>query len=509
MRIVSIARGRSTRPSETSPLRPMASFVILSFLLAIPLACDSTNSSSADSGTPDPNDIALVTEDGFGELDDLLFEGFLPRYDTLSQLRSLDAHDLGWVPRSCENALCLSGHLGQANDDLAQNLVLSDDRPLRAQLLFGIHAATPDVAADQHVVFVVDLSATNDDIAVRFQQDAILSASAAGQLLSTDLVTVIAAREDPEVLVRTATPGSDALAEGVSGFYTTDVSNLYAGLRSAIDIAATTTAHQSHIILITDGIDAGGLDGPDRLVSVIREAQQAKVGCDVVGVGKQVNGSLLFELAEAGSGRAHWIRTASELQAPIAEFTKSRWSTLASQATVLLQPSAGISIESAVESPATLRTDGQWELTLGSIFRIDGKSVAVSRRLLDLEATILPMAQVVSATLSYRDAATNLDSAQTIVLSGPVVSSAAAGAVIPFFADATAERAFVVRTIFRASSEILSAIAAGDRLVAIERTRTAHAALSNWLARHPDAQNAGFTDDLARYVQLDVVLNSL
>ncbi len=75
--------------------------------------------------------------------------------------------------------------------------------------------------------------------------------------------------------------------------------NIYSGLAPAIEGLKSSTAKNKHIILMTDGQDSEGID----YRGLYSQAQQYGITISTVGLGEDVNTTLLAEMAKQGGGR--------------------------------------------------------------------------------------------------------------------------------------------------------------------------------------------------------------
>jgi uncharacterized membrane protein len=127
---------------------------------------------------------------------------------------------------------------------------------------------------------------------------------AATQLSNTDQVGVVVFDTQAQWQVPLGPMGNPSnLVSPIGRIAPGGGTNIYSGLAPAIEALKNSTAKNKHIILLTDGQDSEGID----YHGLYQQAQQAGITISTVGLGEDVNTSLLQEMAAQGGGRYTFV----------------------------------------------------------------------------------------------------------------------------------------------------------------------------------------------------------
>ncbi len=253
----------------------------------------------------------------FGRFRDLVEDGQLPSTDTLDGVGFFNEHKIELPAPDCGNDVCLHGALGvQGNMISGTNCTM---------VLVGFN--TEKVAGD------FDRPPLNMSIAVD------VSGSMAGEPIASvraglralvegldpkDTVTLVAYSDEARVLVD-STPDSDPdrllLAEAVEGLSSNGGTNIYDGLRGALDATAARLDNnrQNRVILLSDGVATAGIESNDRIINLGRTYAERGIGITTIGVGSDFDLELMRSLSEAGSGNFYFLEDVDAVEEVFSE----------------------------------------------------------------------------------------------------------------------------------------------------------------------------------------------
>lgn len=127
---------------------------------------------------------------------------------------------------------------------------------------------------------------------------------AATQLSNTDQVGVVVFDTQAQWQVPLGPMGNPSnLVSPIGRIAPGGGTNIYSGLAPAIEALKTSQAKNKHIILLTDGQDSEGID----YHGLYQQAKQYGITISTVGLGEDVNSSLLNEMATQGGGRYTFV----------------------------------------------------------------------------------------------------------------------------------------------------------------------------------------------------------
>ena len=129
----------------------------------------------------------------------------------------------------------------------------------------------------------------------------------AASLRPGDRVTLVAFADEAKVLVESVPADSPALAHAIASMGAMGRSNVYAGLREAFEAVHRHADPQRRprVILLSDGQPTTGLVHDPRLLAIAEAYGAAGVGLSTIGMGAELDPTLLRGLAERGGGAFH------------------------------------------------------------------------------------------------------------------------------------------------------------------------------------------------------------
>lgn len=133
---------------------------------------------------------------------------------------------------------------------------------------------------------------------------------AATQLSNTDQVGVVVFDTQSQWQVPLGPMGNPSnLVSPIGRIAPGGGTNIYSGLAPAIEALKSSTAKNKHIILLTDGQDSEGID----YHGLYGQAQQYGITISTVGLGEDVNSTLLSDMAKQGGGRYTFVNDPTNL----------------------------------------------------------------------------------------------------------------------------------------------------------------------------------------------------
>lgn len=133
---------------------------------------------------------------------------------------------------------------------------------------------------------------------------------AATQLSNTDQVGVVVFDTQSQWQVPLGPMGNPSnLVSPIGRIAPGGGTNIYSGLAPAIEALKTSTAKNKHVILLTDGQDSEGID----YRNLYAQANQYGITISTVGLGEDVNSTLLGEMAKQGGGRYTFVNDPTNL----------------------------------------------------------------------------------------------------------------------------------------------------------------------------------------------------
>jgi uncharacterized protein YegL len=133
---------------------------------------------------------------------------------------------------------------------------------------------------------------------------------AATQLSNTDQVGVVTFDTQAQWQVPLGPMGNPAnLVSPIGRIAPGGGTNIYSGFSPAVETLKNANAANKHIILLTDGQDSEGID----YKQVIADANKAGITVSTVGLGEDVNETLLKSIANQCGGRYYYVNDPSNL----------------------------------------------------------------------------------------------------------------------------------------------------------------------------------------------------
>lgn len=195
-----------------------------------------------------------------------------------------------------------------------------------------------------HLVLAIDRSASLVGEGMELLRSAAMAL--VKELGAEDHLSVVAFGSAVERLVTAAGEGGRAVAlEALGTLRAKGGTNLYGGLREAIDVAASTDLGErgARILLVGDGEATVGERRREAFAELVRGARRAGVTLSTIGLGPDYDEVLMAEIAALGGGWHHFVGTGRDLLPVLERELRRGRATVADGVTVELEAPAGLS----------------------------------------------------------------------------------------------------------------------------------------------------------------------
>ena len=244
----------------------------------------------------------------FGRFRSIAAAGQVPAPNTLDVVGFFNEHKLEFPAPDCGATVCAHGLFGVGGNML--------DGANRSVAMLGFNTAIDPADHERmplNMAVAVDTSSS--------MAGELMEAVRAGlyrlieELDPDDILTLVTYSTGAEVLV-VSTPEEDpereALRAAVASLEADGSTNIYAGLRTALEEVSgrLDAARQNRVILLSDGLATEGLVNRDRIVNLGRAyATEHGIGITTVGVGDEFDVELMRRLSEVGPGNFYFLES--------------------------------------------------------------------------------------------------------------------------------------------------------------------------------------------------------
>lgn len=362
----------SSNEQETTMRWSKTILVASALALAIGAGCGDDASFSADESAggggsaPVGSGVGQSGAQDFGRFRDLVDRGELPTNDTLDGVGFFNEHKIELPPPDCGDDVCLHGALGvQGNMISGTNCTM---------VLVGFNTA---LEADDferpplNMSIAVDVSGSMSGAPIQSVR-AGLRALVDG-LDPKDTVTLVAYSTDARVLIE-STPQNDPerelLREEVEGLTAAGGTNIYDGLRQALDAtqARLDANRQNRVILLSDGVATAGIESSDRIVNLGRTYAEKGIGITTIGVGSEFDLELMRSLSEAGSGNFYFLEDVDAVEEVFSEEINTFLVPLAEDVTITFEAADAYNFRTAHGTRMWSGTSERAEIDIPALF---------------------------------------------------------------------------------------------------------------------------------------------
>jgi Ca-activated chloride channel family protein len=225
-----------------------------------------------------------------------------------------------------------------------------------------------------------------------------------GQLVAHDKLTLVAFNDETAVLAA-GVPASEKsmLESAICSMRASGMTNLSGGWLAAADLLmrSETPAHDSRIILLSDGHANRGVSNPGAIAQIAHGLRARGVATTTIGIGAKYDDSLLSVIAAHTGGNQHHVDEADRIGPILTAELDDLVELYAQNVTLRFAPAADIVTARSLNGYPTIPHDGGFSVVCGDIVANDERSVLV-------EFVCKPGAgpqQLTGVTLSYQQVA--------------------------------------------------------------------------------------------------------
>lgn len=439
----------------------------------------------------------------FGQFRAILEAGDIPAPETLDDVGFFAEHRIGLGTAECEDSVCLHGELG-----VMGNMVSGSNCTM---VMLGMTTPIDPEEIERpplNLSIAVDTSASMSGEAIEYVRLGLHALS--DSLGPEDRVTLIGFSDRASVLAQSEPGGSAGLAEGIEMVAAHGQTNLYAGLREALESvhASATPEHQNRVIVLSDGEATTGLVGDARLLELGRAYADEGIAISTVGVGDQFNPELMRGLSELGGGAFYFLEDLSAVQEVFVEEAAALLLPLAQDVRIDVETSGDYEVRATFGTKLQTATPGGVRLEMPALVLAHRTSTddneggrrggggAIVVELLPAPGASATAGEVGTLTMSYRVPYSDEVVEQVVEIESPLPAgeTPAAG----HFTSDGVRKAFVTLNLYAGLRSAAEAASIGDDRGALSTLLALADAVVAWEQENPDADIA---DDL-RYVDM-------
>jgi Ca-activated chloride channel family protein len=439
----------------------------------------------------------------FGQFRAILEAGEIPGPETLDDVGFFNEHKVPLPAADCGDDVCLHGSLGVMAGLL--------DGTSRTVVLLGMNTPIDPAELERpplHLVLAIDTSGSMAGQPIEHVREGLRRLSSS--LRPEDRVSVVGFGDGANVLVELADGDSAKLQLEIAELAAEGATNLYDGLRSALELAAVHAdpGWQNRVLLLSDGEATTGLLGDERLLELATDFAIEGIGLSTVGLGREFDPVLMRGLSERGGGAFYFLEDQAAVEEVFEEEAAALLLPIASEVKIDVDIAPGYELR-ALHGTKLARVGAHAaHLSIPSLHiahreavgdveggRRGGGGAIVAE--LSAEPGTPPDGDRVGAlTLRYRVPGTDEEVLQQAEIRSPLPPGQAPAEGL--FTHEGAQKAFVTLELYTGFRRAAERAAVGDGGGALELLSALQSSVSTWLGAHPDPD---IEDDL-RYVTM-------
>lgn len=234
----------------------------------------------------------------FGRFRGIIEGGELPAENILDQVGFFSEHKIPLPEADCGNTVCMHGLMG-----VRGNMINGNNCTI---VLLGLNTPLDPKEFERpplNLAIAVDVSGSMVGAPIESVRLGLLNLVT--ELDPKDKVTLVTYSDEAEVVLESDIlndPDRTLLREAVSGLSASGGTNIYDGLRTALEnvYADVGDNRQNRVILLSDGVATAGLESTDRIVNLGLSYAEKGIGITTIGVGQEFDIALMGRLAENG-----------------------------------------------------------------------------------------------------------------------------------------------------------------------------------------------------------------
>lgn len=495
----------------------LASLATASLLAA---GCGADEAALGGNNGAAPQQGAGVAQGGaqdFGRFRDIVESGELPAPSTLDPVGFFNEHKIELPPPDCGEHVCLQGLLG------VQGNMINGNNCTVALVGFNTPLSPDDFQRPPlNLALAVDVSGSmrgEPMSAVKSGLEAL-----AATLEAKDRVVLVTYSTDAQVIVE-STPEGDpdraALIDAIRSLQPGGETNIYAGLRSALELvdAQAEANRQNRVILLSDGVATAGITDRERIVSLGTRFATEGIGITTIGVGSEFDLELMRRLSEDGAGNFYFLDDLGAVEEVFTEEMRTFMVPLAEDVQIDFDVAPGYEFRAAYGTRLWSGDAGHATIEIPSLFMAsrtsnddvgpgEGRRGGGGMILIELvptadealSADIGRDAPAGTITMSYRQPGTDVIVEQSLTVTNPLEP----GETPPVgeFQDASVEKAFVALNIYAGLSMAVERASIGAGNAALNVLNPLHESVELWVEDNPDPDIEGDLHVMGRLIEV-------
>lgn len=495
--------------------------------LTIGLACAALVGCGADGydgsveSTAEPRTSTGVGQSGaqdFGRFRGIIEDGQLPAPNTLDAVGFFNEHRIDLPEADCGEDVCLHGLLG------VQGNMLNGNNCTIAVVGFNT-PRTPDEfeRPPLNMGIAVDVSGSMRGAPIEAVRAGLRALADTAD--AKDTIALVAYSDDARLLID-STPESDPdralLREAIAGLEVNGGTNIYAGLRAALELvdARRDLSRQNRVIMLSDGEATAGITDDDRIVHLGQSYAEDGIGITTIGVGREFDIALMRSLSEAGAGNFYFLEDLAAVEEVFTEEIKTFLVPLAQDVTIDFDIAPGYAFRAAYGTRlwtgnadgATIQIPGLFMASRDAIDDVDpggGRRGGGGMILLELTPSVTDAqansigadAPVGTLAMSYRTPGSEVIVEQATTVTNPLRPGETPQE--GEFANPAVEKSFVALNIFVGFQLAIDRANNGASNAALNVLLPLAERVEEWLVANPDPD---IEDDLRTMRQLITII---
>jgi Ca-activated chloride channel family protein len=470
------------------------------------------NTGNPDSGEPQDDGFGPAVGQGgaqdFGQFRKILEEGGIPGPETIDDVGFFAEHRIPLGQAGCEDSVCIHGELGVMGNFIDGSnctmVMVGLTTPLDIETL-----PRPPL----NLSIAIDVSGSMQGPPIEYVREGLRRMVA--ELEPGDRVSVVVFSDEARILVEFADPDDPALADAIESVSAGGSTNVYAGLRGALELARTHVdpERQNRALLLSDGESNVGVVSDGHILDLAESYAKAGFGLSTIGVGEQFDPELMRGLSERGNGVFYFAEDPSAVQEIFVEEARAWMVPIAQDVSIELQANSSYEVRDVFGTAlgTTLPQRASMEIPMLQIAHREsagdneqgrrGGGGAIVVELMPTGVGVMSPGEVGSLSLRYRVPHTEEWVESTVSVDSPL----APGQTPPqghFEADGAA-KAFVTLNLYAGFETASRRASVGDDAAALGVLLPLRDAVDAWETENPDADIA---DDL---VYVDLFIDNL
>lgn len=298
----------------------------------------------------------------FGQFRQILEDGGVPGPETLDDVGFFAEHRINLGEAACDDEVCLEGTLAvmgnMMNGTNCTMLMLGMTTPVDIESM-----PRPPL----NLAIAIDTSGSMIGAPIDYVRTGL--AQMQDVLRPEDRITLIGFSDDAKVLAESIAGDDPALTVAIESLDADGRTNIYAGLRAALEYvdASADPQSQNRVLLLSDGETTTGLVN-DARVRTLAEAYAAEgISVSTIGMGEDFDPELMRGLAETGGGAFYFLEDPAAVTEVFAEEAEAFLLPLAQNVVIDAEVSEGYSLRGVFGTQRAVVTPGRARIEIPSL----------------------------------------------------------------------------------------------------------------------------------------------